>query len=66
MTKRVGHLLIIEVEDDDVCELCGEIAELRPYGPGGKRVCFPCGMKDPAEMERQLESRLMGDEGNHQ
>jgi len=29
------------------CEDCGALEELRPYGPGGKNVCFNCMMKDP-------------------
>jgi len=24
------------------CDECGEIRELRPYGPDGKVVCFEC------------------------
>ena len=28
------------------CALCGAEEELRPYNPGGKWVCFSCGMKD--------------------
>ena len=38
----------IAAEPDARCELCGKIDELRPYGPKGERVCFDCGMKDPA------------------
>lgn len=30
------------------CALCGEKAELRPYGPNGENICFACGMKDEA------------------
>lgn len=36
------------------CELCGDEEELRPYGPGGKWVCFPCGMKDEENASRML------------
>lgn len=50
---------IISVEKPQQCDDCGVIAELRPYGPGGATVCFKCGMKDEAEMERQF-SKLMG------
>lgn len=45
-----GHGYIAE-ESDRRCELCGKIAETRPYGPKGERVCFACGMKD----ERSLK-----------
>lgn len=29
------------------CATCGRNAETRPYGPGGSRVCFPCGTGTP-------------------
>jgi hypothetical protein len=43
---------IIEAEGDGRCQLCGKIAETRPYGPNGEEVCFECGMKDEAAAER--------------
>jgi len=39
---------IIEQTKPQGCDLCGEVKELRPYGPNGEWVCFPCGMKDEA------------------
>jgi hypothetical protein len=54
MTHRKGQFVFIEPEPDDKCELCGAIKETRPYGPGGKRVCFDCAMKDEAEATRQF------------
>lgn len=37
------------------CQECGaENKELRPYGRGGKSICFDCGQKNPAETERQI------------
>ena len=42
------------------CELCGKVEELRPYGPGGKNVCFDCAMKDEAEAMRQFEKLTAG------
>lgn len=52
---------IICVEPDDVCEMCGKVDELRPYGSGGMRVCFDCGMKDEAEAIRRMKAHLFGD-----
>lgn len=46
MTRRVGNVLIIEREEPQQCDMCGEIAELRPYGPNGECICFDCGMKN--------------------
>lgn len=32
----------------NVCCHCGPTSrELRPYGPGGADICFPCMKKDP-------------------
>lgn len=30
---------------DDKCEYCGKVADLRPYGKNGERICYECGMK---------------------
>ena len=52
----------IAVEPEDKCELCGKIAELRPYGPKGERICFDCGMKDEKATNRQLGKYIFGEE----
>lgn len=54
---------LIARQPADACELCGTQAELRPYGPNGERVCFPCGpgSSDPKAVgaaERAFERRL--------
>jgi len=49
---------IIAAEKPQQCDLCGKIAELRPYGPNGEAVCFPCGMKDEAAAKRAFLKRL--------
>jgi hypothetical protein len=44
------------------CHYCGCTGDLRPYGPGGALVCFPCGTATPkreAETEREF-GRLLG------
>lgn len=60
MTRTVDvgplRLVTIETEKRRVCQLCGSAEETRPYGPGGIRVCFPCGMADKAETERQFNA----------
>jgi hypothetical protein len=48
------NILFIAEEPPGRCELCGAVEETRPYGPGGKQVCFSCGMKDEEEAERQF------------
>lgn len=61
MSGRVGNLIIIAPEPPDFCEECGEFEETRPYGTGGKRICFRCGEKNPEETQRQMNIRLFGD-----
>ena len=58
MTKLVGSTLIIEAEEDDVCDLCGTVAETRPYGPNGENVCFPCAMKNEEAATKQFQKIL--------
>lgn len=42
------------------CYLCGQLSELRPYGPRGEMVCFPCAMKpeNKAATEQQFTTQL--------
>ena len=64
MTEKVGSVLIVETTEPDECELCGCIAELRPYGPDGKSICVECADKDPEGTMRRmgeiLEKLLVG------
>jgi len=60
MSQRIGNVVLIEVEEDSVCELCGKVDELRPYGPKGERICFSCGEKDKEGTERKLKEVLFG------
>jgi hypothetical protein len=55
-------VVIIQAENPQQCDLCGAIAELRPYGPNGESVCFDCGMKDEPAAERAFLKRLDGDD----
>ena len=61
MSKRVGNVIVICKEPEAKCEFCGKIAELRPYGPNGERICFECGMKDPETTEKMMGKYLFGD-----
>jgi len=53
---------IICEEDHRVCELCGKHAECRPYGPNGEDVCYQCGMKDEAALERGFRKHVLGED----
>lgn len=37
-----------------ICHYCGTDDDLRPYGPGGASVCFPCATETP---EREAQAR---------
>lgn len=56
----MSHQTIIEKEDVDRCEICGAIAEVRPYGPNGEEVCFQCGMRDEDAARRGFSEHVMG------
>ena len=61
--KRV---IMIEGREPEVCEDCGKLEELRPYGhrkADGKRkwVCFTCAHKDEAELSRAFDERIEGE-----
>jgi len=63
MPKRV---IMLEPREPEICEDCGKLEELRPYGhkkPDGKRkwVCFPCAHKDEAELNRAFGERMEGE-----
>lgn len=54
MTRRIGGVLVIEAEPPRRCEQCDAIAETRPYGPNGERICFDCAQRDVQATERQM------------
>lgn len=56
--EPVEPLGVIAVEKPQQCDLCGKMAELRPYGPKGEAVCFDCGMKDEAAAARAFDARV--------
>lgn len=61
-SERVSEGVIvvqIEPEDPRICQLCGAFSETRPYGPGGARVCFGCGMKNEEEAQRRFAAELI-------
>jgi len=62
MSQRIGKVVIITQESPQKRELCGAIAETRPYGPKGEEICFDCGMKDPAGTMRRTKKVLFGED----
>jgi hypothetical protein len=62
MSHRIGNVAVIMSTPPAKCDLCGKIAELRPYGPRGENICYECAMKDEATTERQMGRKLFGEE----
>ena len=60
MTVDVVDGLVIRQEQPQQCDLCGVIAELRPYGPNGEATCFACMQANEPAAERQFARRLAG------
>ena len=60
MSERINGMPVIKVEPDSECELCGKIAECRPYGPNGESICFDCAMKYERTTVIQVGIRLYG------
>lgn len=58
MTEVIDNVMIIYEEEPQQCDLCGKIAELRPYGPNGETVCFECAMKDEEAAIKQFAKRI--------
>ena len=61
MTLKINDKVIIRSEPPRKCELCGKIAELRPYGPNREFICFECGMKDEETTSKQFGKLLEGE-----
>lgn len=55
MSKKVGNVFILKESKPQQCDICGKIAELRPYGPNGECICFECGMKDEKSTSKKFE-----------
>lgn len=54
------RIVVIESEPESECEICHQIAELRPYGPNGENICVPCGLKDKEATMRRMMQVLFG------
>jgi hypothetical protein len=52
---------IIAEQAPEACEMCGIIAECRPYGPNDENICFDCAMKDEDTTRRKMEAYIFGD-----
>lgn len=53
---------IIAEQAPEVCEMCGVVAECRPYGPNDENICFECAMKDEETTRRKMEAYIFGED----
>lgn len=51
----------IAEQSPEACEMCGVIAECRPYGPNDENICFDCAMKDEETTERKMAAYIFGE-----
>lgn len=58
MSKVKGKIFYAKKEQSSKCEICGTIAELRPYGKNGENICFKCAMKDEETTKQQFAKRI--------
>jgi len=61
MTERINNTILIYAEEPQQCDFCGEIRELRPYGPNGECICFECAMKDEETTKKMMGKVLFDD-----
>ena len=61
MSKRIGNIVVICEEPKNICEMCSEFAETRPYGPNGEYICFDCGQKNIETTQKMMNKVLFGE-----
>jgi hypothetical protein len=52
----------IQEQFPEACEMCGIVAECRPYGPNDENICFDCAMKDEETTKGKMTAYLFGEE----
>lgn len=60
MSRREGDIFIVASESLQQCDGCGKIDKLRPYGPGGTKIYFDRGTKNPEETMRRFDETTKG------
>ena len=43
----MANVTVTRKTDPFPCYLCNDVKETRPYGPGGKEICFDCMISNP-------------------
>lgn len=58
MAEKIGTVIVVAPTESADCELCGQSAELRPYGPDGKSICVDCAEMDPEGTQTRMMAVL--------
>ncbi len=45
MSRMINGIYVIEPEEPQLCEVCGELKETRPFGVNDSNICFACAHK---------------------
>jgi hypothetical protein len=65
LPRQPDRVIVLEPREPGICEDCGGLEELRPYGQkiDGKRqwVCIDCAQKDPKNAEEAFGERMRGE-----
>lgn len=64
MSEKMGNTFVIEQTEPQLCEYCGQIAELRPYGKNGANICYKCGHNLENLEETNRRCRALIDSSN--
>lgn len=58
VAEAIDRGVLVQAQPPGRCELCGVVAETRPYGPRGEEICIECGRRDPEATERAMARRF--------
>ena len=58
MQDGVRHIIVERESERSPCELCGKVAELRPYGPNNENICIQCGRTMPEVVDKKMDERF--------
>lgn len=57
----MSGLGIIAEQPPEACEMCGAVAECRPYGPNNENICFDCAMLDEETTKKKMAAYIFGE-----
>lgn len=58
LSKLLRKHVVIVAKEAEECAFCHNLTELRPYGPKGEKICFPCAMNDEDSAKAQFQKVL--------